>query len=120
MNIKKVRVKINQDELSKRIEKEINKEITIKVPIKGIKVEVGEVDNWSWWLGILIVLAMAMMGWRLSQNEKTIRRLIEEKNKIEMQSPVLIPTAVPTLMITSTPTLTPTPTPTINVRYRGR
>jgi len=118
MNIKKVRVKVNQEELAKRIEKEINKEVTIKVPIKGIKVEVGEVDNWSWWLGILILATVVMMGWRLRQNEKTIRRLIEEKNKIEMQTPVLTPTIVPT--VTATPTIMLTPTPTISVRYRGR
>lgn len=112
MAIKRVRVKINTEEIAKRIEKEVNKEVTIKVPIKGIKVEMGDTDNWSWLLGILIVLALAVMGWRLGQNEKTIRQLIEEKNRLNMTPTIVTPTAEPT------PTIFLTPTPTIRLRYR--
>lgn len=114
MAIKRVRVKINTEEIAKKIEKEINREVIIKVPIKGIKVEMGDTDSWSWVLGILIVMALAVMGWKLGQNEKTIRQLIEEKNKREMQTPVTVPTMTPI------PTSIPTLVPTVKLRYRGR
>ena len=112
MNIKKVRIKIDQEDLARRIEKEVNKEVTIKVPIKGIKIEVGEVDDWSWVVGLLIVAALAALVWRLRQDEKTIRLLIDEKNRIEMTPVIVRPT------IEQTPTVVLTPTPTVKLRYR--
>jgi hypothetical protein len=116
MRIKKVKIRIDPEDLVRRIEKEINKEVTIKVPIKGIKVEIGKSDDWSWVVGILILAALLAMGWKLGQNEKTIRQLIEQKYKIEMQTPVFKPTEIPTP--TLMPTIILTPTPTVGLRKR--
>ena len=114
MAIKRVKVKIDAEEVIKRVEKEINKEITIKVPIKGIKVDFGTNDDWSWVWGVLVVVTMVVMGLIMQQKDKTIRQLIEEKNRIEMTP---MPTAVQ-LGGQTTPTMTLMPTPTVKLRYR--